>query len=243
MLPVTRGTAFALCLSQLGVTALVIMYYQPVRVQLFTSHPRVDNGTLTNDLSTLAVVDLGLSIPFLALSCVAVLFSSTTASLSERGPLGSDTPYSFEAMQEAGPWDVVFWLYCCGAHALVVTVIMSPADLFAVALSTLFTFYFLARLCAPRHCQMSMTHENINLLGYCAGVAVAAYNLPDAHSGRSAAILITILLDYMLGMGHTWDQTPPMDTVTNCRLFYVSSVSCCLAALYGAWHDHLLVGQ
>ena len=242
MLAVTRGTAFALCLSQVAATALVIVYFPPVHVQLFTSHPRVDNGTLTNDLSTLAVFDLSLSVPFLALSCVAVLFSTTTASLAERsGPLAGDNPYSFETLQEAGPWDLVFWLFCWGAHALVFTVVMSPADLFAVVLSTLLAFYVLGRLCAPRHCQLSMTQENISLLGYCAGLAVVAYNVPDAHQGRSAALLVTVLLDYMLGMGHTWDQSPNMDCVTNCRLFWVCSASVCLAGLYGAWHDHLLM--
>ena len=101
--------------------------------------------------------------------------------------------------------------------------------------------YFLGRICAPRYSQLSMTQGNMNLLGYFAGVLVAAYNVPDSHSGRGAALLCMCLLDYMLGVGHTWDTTPPMDTVTNCRLFYVCSSSLCMAALYGAWHDHLLI--
>lgn len=241
MIELTRGTAFTLCLSQVAVTGLAILYFPPVHVQLFTSHPRVANGTLTNDLSTLSVVNLGLSVPFLLLSCVAVLFSTTTASLSARGPLHQDNPYTFETLQEAGPWDFVFWLFCGGAHALVITVVMSPADFFAVTLSTLLSFYFLARLCAPRQCLISHTSENMNLLGYCAGLGAAAYNVPDAHSGRSAALLLTVLLDYMLGVGHTWDQSPTMDVIVNCRLFWVCGASLCLAGLYALWHDHLLL--
>lgn len=241
MIEVTKGTAFTLCLSQVAVTGLAIMYFPPVHVQLFTSHPRVENGTLTNDLSTLSVVNLGLSLPFLALSCVAVLFSTTTANLVAGGPLHHDVPYAFETLAETGPWDFVFWLFCGGAHALVVTVVMSPADLFAVTLSTLLSFYFLARLCAPRQNQISHTGENLNLLGYSAGLAVAAYNVPDAHSGRSAALLLTVLLDYMLGIGHTWDQSPAMDVVVNCRLFWVCGASLGLAGLYALWHDHLLL--
>ena len=53
--------------------------------------------------------------------------------------------------------------------------------------------------------------------------------------------MVMCLLDYMLGVGHTWDAAPGMDTITNCRLFWVCSTSLCLAGLYGAWHDHLLV--
>ena len=134
------------------------------------------------------------------------------------------------------------WAFCAGAHAIVITVIISPADSYAVALSCLLVIYFLGRLCAPRFSQhMSMTQENFNLLGLFAGLLIVAYNIPDSHSGRSAALMVTCLLDYMLGIGHTWDATPTMDVVTNCRLFWVCSSSLCLAALYGAWHDHLLV--
>jgi hypothetical protein len=242
MIAITRGTAFALCLSQVAVTALVIMYYPPVHIQLFTNHCTVINGTLTDNTCLVYVADFGLGVPFLMLSCVAVLFSTTTANLGERGPLSQGNLYSYEVLVETGPWDYIFWLFCLGAHALVIAVIMSPGDVFAVLLSTLLTVYFLGRLCSPRSCQLSMTQENFGLLGYCAGLAVAAYNVPDAHSGRSAALLLTVLLDYMLGMGHTWEQQPPMDTVTNCRLFWVCGASVSLAALYGAWHDHLLLG-
>jgi len=31
-----------------------------------------------------------------------------------------------------------------------------------------------------------------------------------------------------------------MDTVTNCRLFWVCAASLSLAGLYGAWHECLL---
>jgi hypothetical protein len=242
MLQISRGSAFAICLSQVAVTLAVIAYYPPVHVQLFTCHPRVANGTITVPESQLAVSNLSLSIPFLALSCLAVLFSTTTAGLLERGPLQQDNQYSFEVLHEAGLWDSIFWAFCAGAHATVITVVMSPADVYSVGLSSLLVIYFLMRLCAPRFSQqLSMTQENFNLLGLFAGLLVAGYNIPDSHSGRGAALMVMCLLDYMLGVGHTWDAAPGMDTITNCRLFWVCSTSLCLAGLYGAWHDHLLV--
>ena len=242
MIRFSRATAFALCVSQVAVTGAVIMYFPPVRVQVYTSHPAVVNGTLGERSAKLSTVDLALSLPFLALSVVAVLFSTTTAGLVESGLLQQDSHYTFELLVEAGPWDLLFWLFCGGAHALVVAVVMSPLDVYAGLLSGLLLFYFLGRLCAPRcSAQLSMTQENMNLLGFCAGLLVASYNIPDSHPGRGGALLILVLLDYMLGVGHTWDTTPTMDTVTNCRLFWVCSTSLCLAGLYGAWHDQLLV--
>jgi hypothetical protein len=242
MLQISRASAFALCMSQVAVTLAVILYYPPVHVQFFTCRPVISNGTITLPETHLSVSNIGLSAPFLALSCLAVLFSTTTAGLVERGLLQQDNQYTFELLHESGLWDAIFWAFCSGAHAIVITVVMSPADVYAVSIASLLIIYFLGRLCAPRFSQqLSMTQENVNLLGLFAGLLVAGYNIPDSHSGRSAALMVMCLLDYMLGVGHTWDVTPTMDTVSNCRLFWVCSVSLCLAALYGAWHDHLLV--
>ena len=217
------------------------MYYPPVSVELYTTHPMVVNGTIQDTHANLGIFKTSLSMPFLALSCIAVLFSTTTAGLVQRGLLSQDNHYTYELLCDTGLWDLIFWMFCGGAHTIVIIVIMSPADSYAASISILLVVYFLGRICAPRGCQISMTQENINLLGFCAGLFIAAYNVPDTHSGRGAALMLTVLLDYMLGVGHTWDLPPAMDTVTNCRLFWVCCSSLCLAALYGAWHDHLLV--
>ena len=128
----------------------------------------------------------------------------------QRGMLQADSTYTFESLLEAGPWDFVFWLFCAGVHALVFSVVMSPVDLYASSMASLLTVYFLGRLCAPRCSQLNMTQENMNLLDYSAGLAVAGYNIPDAHAGRGVALIAAILvsLDYMLGVGHTWDSLP-----------------------------------
>ena len=242
MLQISRASAFALCMSQVAVTLAVILYYPPVHVQFFTCRPIISNGTIVLPDTPLSVSSVGLSVPFLVLSCLAVLFSTTTAGLVERGLLQQDNQYTYELLHESGLWDAIFWAFCAGAHAIVIIVVMSPADVYAVSIASLLIIYFLGRLCAPRFSQqLSMTQENVNLLGLFAGLLVAGYNIPDSHSGRSAALMVMCLLDYMLGVGHTWDVTPTMDTVSNCRLFWVCSVSLCLAALYGAWHDHLLI--
>ena len=237
MIQLSKASAFAVCMSQVAITLAVIAYYPPVHVQLFTCHPKVENGTLKVPESELSVSNVGLIAPFLALSCLAVLFSTVTAGLVDKGVLQNE--YSIELMRDISLWDTIFWAFCAGAHATVITVIISPADVYAVFISSLLIIYFLGRLCSPRMCIGIAL--NFDIVGLFSGLLLTGYNIPDSHSGRSAALVVMCLLDYMLGVGHTYDSTPNMDTVTNCRLFWVCSVTICLAALYGAWHDHLLI--
>jgi len=241
---ISRGTGLALCLSQAAVTIGVIFYFPPVRVEFYTAHPAVANGTLgpaADHSCSLTPSKTSLAMPFLLCSCIAAVFSTTTTGLIERGTLQQDNPYTNDVLNEAGLWDLTFWLYCTFAHSILFIVVMSPSDAYAAALATILFTYFLACICQPRQCQPSMTQTNLNLLGLWAGLLIAFYNLPDAHTGRLAALCVMCLLDYMLGVGHTWDPSPTMDTITNCRLFWICSASFCLAALYGAWHNHLLM--
>jgi hypothetical protein len=245
MLALTRGTAYTLCISQAAITLAVISYFPHVTVEVYTAHPTILNGTLqsvsTQASPIISSLSFSLALPFLMASCLAAAFSTTTAGLIERGTLATSCPYSHEYLSETGMWDLIFWLYCSAAHVLLILIVMSPADTYAVTLASLLTFYFLGRMCQPREGQINMTWENINFLGLCSGLAIVFYNLPDSHNGRLAAIFVVCILDYMLGVGHTWDACPTMDVITNCRLFWVCSASLCLSALYGAWHDHLLM--
>ena len=230
-----------LCLLQVLLILSVIFYYPTVTLEVFITHPSVSNGTLSSQVEHASIFRTSMPFPFMALSCLAALFSSTTASLVQKGVLTQDNHYHYELMLELAPWDLLFWLFCIFLHAIAISILMSPADLYAVLLSILLCIYFLGRLCAPT-CQVNVTQGNINLLGFCSGLLIAAYNIPDDHAGRPATLVIMLFLDYMLGVGHAWDMPPTMDTVANCRLFYVCCSCLCLCALYAAWHDHLLLG-
>ena len=238
----SRGTALALCLSQTALTIAAIVYFPAVKTELYTIHPIIINGTLDDTQHVkLSSASFTLSTPLLICSCLAAVFSTTTAGLVERGILQQDNQYTFETLNDAGLWDLIFWLHCSLSHLILIAIVISPADVYALTLSCILFTYFLAGICQPRQNQPSMTQTNINLLGLWAGLLIAFYNLPDDHTGRITALCIMCVLDYMLGVGHTWDPMPAMDTITNCRLFYVCSTSLCLAGLYGAWHDHLLI--
>ena len=112
---------------------------------------------------------MGLGLPFLGLSCLAVVFSTLTSEFMSAGcciRTGPDNYYTLLLL----PGDVVFWLFCCAVHALVVTMILSAAYLYAVPLASLLLVYLLGWSCSPGGAQLSMTQENIKLLGYCAGL-------------------------------------------------------------------------
>ena len=98
MIQLSKASAFAVCMSQVAITLAVIAYYPPVHVQLFTCHPKVENGTLKVPESELSVSNVGLIAPFLALSCLAVLFSTVTAGLVDKGVLQNE--YSIELMRD-----------------------------------------------------------------------------------------------------------------------------------------------
>jgi hypothetical protein len=240
-----RSTAFGLCLAQAALTVAVVLYFPSVRVETFTAHPVIANGTLrqsTADSHVIHSSSFSLALPFMILSCVAALFTTTTTSLIERGSIAPDAPYCHENLSETGLWDAMFWGYCTGAHALAFLVALSPGDSYMIALASILVVYFIAHACQPRSNEsVSLVHENSNLLGYFSGVLIALYNLPDSHPGRTATIAVAVLLDYILAVGHTWDHVSTMDVVTNCRVFYTCSTSLCLAGLYGAWHDSLLM--
>jgi uncharacterized membrane protein YfcA len=118
-----------------------------------------------------------------------------------------------------------------------------PCDAFVVELAVLCMVYFAYRVCAPRaggNGAPSQTQANINVLGYAAGAFLVCRNIPGAvGSSRFMCLFFFVFLDGMLGIGHTWEPVPTMDTVTNCRLFYVCALSLGLCLMYSLWSDVL----
>ena len=232
----TRGTAYGLALSQLMLTLGAVLFFPPVASDLFVGTPFLNGTTHMPPPAALVphVFRLYIGLPLLASSGLVVLFSTTTMGLSEQGVMGMD--YCPEALEQAGMWDALFWAYALLSHLLVTVVLMTPADAYASVLSVLLSLYFLRRGCAPRSRELNITQENLSMLGYFAGVGLAAYNIPasEVSSSRLTCLFFLVLLDYFLALGHTWDRQATLDTVTNCRLFYACAASLGLAGLCAA---------
>jgi hypothetical protein len=59
-----------------------------------------------------------------------------------------------------------------------------------------------------------------------------AYQMTETRPNGPTVVMLVVVLDYFLGVGHCYDRQATLDTAANCRLFYVVAVSVALAALY-----------
>lgn len=234
MLEVSRGTAYGLGFSQVAVTIGVLLFFPMVDVDVYLVKPRINitSGTLDferrDDLRASRVF---MAFPTLLCSLLAAGFTSLTYQAFESGLAGQD--YNPDALDAVGVWNLVFWLYCFLTHALVVFVVTDPADLFGTISATCFMVYFLYRACYPKAGgSVNITRENLNILGYALGIALTAYQITDMRPYGAYVIMTVLVIDYFLGLGHTYDREATLETVANCRLFYICAVSLCIAFLY-----------
>lgn len=233
---VSRGTAYGIGFSQVAIILGVLLYSPPLIVIVFTNHPPVVNGTLdTTQPHVIHTMKWNVALPLLCISGLTAMFSTTTMNLHNDGMGGMD--YQHDTIEQYAMWDLAFWLYCFFIHMLVIVALTSPVDLFAMLMSTTFMVYFLHRACAPKSQQVNITQENMNILGYCIGVLIAAYSIPNQNTSRMSALFVLVFFDYFVGIGHTWDRMATLDTITNCRLFYTTVVSLFLATMYAIWGD------
>jgi len=130
-------------------------------------------------------------------------------------------------------------------HLLVGVILCSPCDVYGVCLGVGLMVYFWHQTCSPPAYGKegpTQTQGNVNVLGYYLGTVVLYRNMPGGlGSPRLACLLGLVMLDCLMGLGHTWDRNATMETVTNCRLFYICALSLGLCAVYGAWYDSLRI--
>lgn len=256
MCSTSESVGYGLGISQLAIMLGVVCYFPLASVQVFVYRPCVTNGTLTHACGSTESVRLMLPLPCMVVSAAAAAFVSSTHTLSDAGAMSDETTYGAEAVAHAGLWDAMFWFVAAAAHLIAVTAACSPADGFAVGAAAYLMVHFLSQLCMPADAGGyqnadagggpvagggAMTAANANILGYMAGVGIALYSVPQQYTNRMVIVLLLVVMDYFLGVGHAWDRGPSMHTVANCRLFWVCSASLCLAAMYGAWRDDLLM--
>jgi hypothetical protein len=231
----SRGTAYGLGMSQALATVAVVIFTPMPRTHMYYVQALALNGSVVlSKQQAVTSQSLGLAIPTVLASLLGVLFTNYTYHMREHGLSGID--FNTDAVDQAGVWDLLFWCHCLCAHCIVVAIITSPSNVYGLVSATSFMVYFLYRVCAPKSSGTSMTQENLNILGYFLGVLQCGCQIPGQGQGNAATVLMSVVvLDYFLGVGHTWDRQATIETVTNCRLFYVCCVSFGVAALYSAW--------
>lgn len=232
---VSRGAAYGLGLSQCAIVLGVVLFSPSVQVDVFVAHVRF-NGTIPNVvlISDTQTMKAHMGLPMLAASALAGIFATVTCHSYDTGISGQD--FQPEVLEQLGLWDMLFWAYCLITHCMVVLMVANPVDLYGCVSGTVFMVYFLCRACSPKGQHASLTQENLNILGYCLGVLQLVYQTSDSRSGVGSAVMLMVVLDYFLGVGHTYDRHTTIETVTNCRLFYICAGSLCLAIFYSMYN-------
>ena len=266
-----KGLIYSFGVCQLVVMAGMVLFFPVVGIETYVFTPAVENGTLipgeffSTRHGEIHHVKLLMGLPCLATSISVTGFVSMTYSLTEAGLLGDDV-YTKEQLQNEGcapVWDAVFWLVVTLVHSVAAFAVATPVDVFAGCSCVYLMTHFLHRICQPTDAEstgpnMAMVsgllirvikfwltlpypQANVNIVGYTTGFLLMIYCAPASYTNRYTVAFVLGVLDYFLCIRHTWDRAPKMVVVSNCRLFWACSCSLCMAGLYGAWHDELLV--
>jgi exosortase/archaeosortase len=220
--------------SQVAVTLGIVLFFHPVDVDVYLVRNHINLTTAGLSLDPAKDTEaskLFVAMPLLLSSILGACFASMTYQGYESGMAGQD--YTPDSLEGIGMWNLAFWLYCFLAHGIVVLIVDDPVDAFGAVSATSFMVYFLYRACYPKpgH-SINLTQENLNILGYALGVMQMAYQLTDTRRNGGYVIMMVLVLDYFLGLGHTYDRQATIDTIANCRLFYVCAASLSLSLLY-----------
>ena len=234
---VSRGTAYGIGLSQCAITLGVILFFPAVKVNLFIARVHI-NGTLASGgrdlISDIQTMKTHMSLPVMAASGLAGIFTTVTCRSYDLGIAGQD--FQQDTLDQLGMWDMLFWAYCTLTHFIIVMIVADPIDLFGCVSSTVFMVYFLFRACSPKGQNVNLTQENLNILGYCLGILQLAYQITDTRDNTATVVMLVVVLDYFLGVGHTYDRQATIDTVANCRLFYICTCSLSIACFYSMYN-------
>ena len=219
-LDISRGTAYGLSISQLLFAGACIMFSPHKEVTLYT----LTTPTNTTNLQT-HDTQVHIQALFGGLSFLAFFFSAQTIAHTENESLVQD--YNMDAIEQNMMWDMMFWMYVLGAHLLSIAIVLNVCDVYLLLLACLVIQYCLYRACLPRRHEANITQENVYLLGYISSILLVSYN-----AQQPGLILWIVFVDYCLGVGHSWDKQATMDTIINCRLFYICCQSIMLCIYY-----------
>lgn len=229
MLEASRGTAYGLGLSQCAITLGILLFFPAVDVDVFVARADLAGNHSAIALTPTAV-RANMAMPVAAASLLAGVFATVTYKVDEQSLSGQD--FQPDVIDQMGMWDALFWMYCLVAHAIVVLMVCDPVDAFGAVSATAFMVYFLFRACYPKSQQINLTQENLNILGYGLGVLQVALQVTSTRANGVSALMAMVVMDYFLGVGHTYDREATVGTVSNCRVFYICAGTVGTAVLY-----------
>ena len=209
-------------LAQLPVMLALIAYFHDPMFAMYTTNLR----NATSREMDVDVEDFSASVLYTTTSAAAALFAAS----SRKAALDSDTRYTIEALEELQMWDMCFWAAMLLEHACLVTFMCSPLDWYFLALSVTGITLMLMLISRLPLVPSGRSRENILTL-LCGLLFLMLYSTVRRH-GHGGFFVGLLIMDALVLIGHTFDASPDMRTVGNCRLCYTAGMSALIIVSY-----------
>jgi hypothetical protein len=209
-------------LVQLPLMLALVAYYKDPLFAMYTTNLR----NITTKEMDVEVEDFSASVLYLMASASAAVFAMST----HKAVLDSDTHYTVEALEDLQMWDMCFWVAMIMQHACLVTFMCSPLDWYFLALSVTGITLMLMLISRLPLVQGGRSRENILVL-LCGLLFLMLYSTVRRH-GHGGFFVGLLIMDSLVLIGHTFDSSPDMRTVGNCRLCYTSGMSAMILVSY-----------
>jgi hypothetical protein len=209
-------------LIQLPIMLALISYYRDPLFAMYTTNLM---NTTTKEMD-IEVEDFSASILYITASASVALF----AVASKRAPLDPDSPYTVEALDGLCMWDLAFWTAMLLQHMCIVTFMCSPLDWYFLSQTVTGITLLLLLISRLPLIENGRSRENVLML-LCGVIFFMLYTTVRRH-GHAGFFMGLLSLDALILIGHTFDSSPDMRTVGNCRLCYTSGMSVLLLVSY-----------
>lgn len=216
---VTRATGLGFCISQLPVNVFVMLYYREPHVQVYTTS--IVNATSLE--MSVSSEEYGISVLFLVISALGVIFSLMTTQLQDAQLIDNMTEYTDEVAAQVYPWSAVLWGLVCLSRLTLIVLLCTPADLYFILLVVLAQTYAVQLICSPR--AYGKRADTVSIVIYMFVVGIVYVDMQSRHGLKLVFWTAQILADVLLMMGHTYDSQSNTETVANCRVFYCCFVT------------------
>jgi len=222
----TRATGMGFCISQLPLIIFVILYYREPTAIYYTTE-------ISNKTSLDIVVsheDVGLSVLFLAVSCMIVFFSMMTSQLQDSQLIDNMVEFNEEIAWQVSNWNNLLMGISFFERWIIISLLITPVHIALLICLIVIQTYTVAYMCLPK--TLHKRGETLALVIFMITLAFTFIQLHATHGLKLIVMSLQIIADVLLMIGHTYDTVCNMETVANCRIFYCCFVSCLLILLY-----------
>lgn len=193
---------------------------------------RVQNLPLTvvNRLQTFESFNIDPVWTFGISSLSVTAFTLFTQALLKDSEISISTQdYHPEVVQTILPWELIFWFSVLSLRLSYTTLLLSPSHVTLAPFASVIIYICLFVVCQPRPPDKPFSFHIA--LALCVYLFTAVIFTTNSHT-HAVVMFAVLAADLLLLFGHTWDSVLSMDTIINCRLFYLTAFAAVNIAAY-----------